>query len=143
MCSPLALAVTAFAGSTIYQADRARKSANQAADAQRAAQGDPAAERAKAEAEAAQRANAQLAENNRRRREQGSLLSKGAPTSPSFSFGDAGTDPSANTLSATGATTRNTVARQASLMSQGAPAGFGAAPSGGGQSYKRQMMVDA
>src|SRR5574343_277368 len=101
MCDPISLAVTAVAAGSVYQTTQARKSAKEAAAAQAAGQGDPAAERAKAEAEAAQRANAQLAESNRRRREQGSLLSKGAPA-PTFSMGDSTTDPGANTLSTTG-----------------------------------------
>lgn len=141
MCDPISLIAGGLAaGATVYQTQQARKSAKEAAAAQAAAQGDPAAERAKAEAEAAQRANAQLAEGNRRRREQGSLLSKGA-TAPTFSMGDATTDPGSNTLSATGATTRSTVARQASVMSRGAPAA--AVPSmsyGGGQRLSGAML---
>ena len=104
---------------------------------------DPATERATAEAEAAQRANTQLAQANRRRREQNSLMSKGAPTTPpapTFSLGDSTTlDPGTNTLSAAGATTRNTTARTASLMSRGATA-QGVASGGGGSSYQVSMQ---
>lgn len=127
MCDPISLALGAVAGTTIYQTQQARKSANAAAAAQTAAQDDPAAERAKAEAEAAQRANAQLADANRRRRDQQSLLAKGAPT---FTLGDSGTDPGASPLTSTG-TSRSTVARVAtSVLSRGAPT-----PTGGGSSF--------
>jgi hypothetical protein len=106
---------------------------------------DPATERATAEAEAAQRANTQLALNNKRRREQQSLMSKGAPTTaaPTFSFGDsAATDPTANTLSATGLTTRNTTAKRASLMSSGAPtAPAGGSYGGGGGRSQYQVAL--
>lgn len=135
MCDPISLAIGAVAGTTLYQTSVARKSAKEAAATQSAAQGDPAAERAKAEAEAAQRANAQLAENNRRRREQGSLMSKGAPAAPQFSLGDSTTDPGSNTLSATGATTRNTVAQRSSLMARGATIATGGAPVGPTMTY--------
>lgn len=143
MCNPIALAIGAIAGSTVYQTSQARKSAKEAAAAQAAAQGDPAAERAKAEAEAAQRANAQLADANKRRREQNSLLSKGAPP-PTFSMGDSTADPGANTLSATGATTRNTVGRvTASVLSRGAPAGPSMTYGGGGGGGNRVTQTMA
>lgn len=101
----------------------------------------PADERAKAEADAAQRANAALAETNRRRREQSSLLAKGAPVTPQFSFGDTSGGPS-NVLDATGLTTRNTTARTASLMSLGAPAGQAVSSYGrGGASTKFASMA--
>lgn len=93
---------------------------------------DPATERASAEAEAAQRANMQLVASNARRREQQSLMSKGATaTAPGFTMGDAVTDPGANTLSTVGATTRNTTAKLASLMSRGAVS----TTTGGGATY--------
>lgn len=139
MCDPLSfgLSLGAVAATSVYQTSQARKSAKDALATQREAQGDPEAERAKAEAEAAQRANAQLADTNRRRREQNSLMSKGAPVAPQFSMGDSTTDPGANTLSTTGATTRSTTARKASLMSKGAApivmgGGYGGGGSGGG-----------
>lgn len=143
MCDPISLTLGAVAGASIYQTTQARKSAKEAAAAQAAAQGDPAAERAKAEAEAAQRANAQLAENNRRRREQGSLLSKGQSTAPTFSMGDATTDPGTNTLSAS----RTTTAVRGSLMSRAAPVlpGGSAAPAvtygGSGKTRSGAMAV--
>lgn len=101
---------------------------------------DPAVERATAEALAAQRANAQLAESNRRRREQGSLLAKGAPATPQFNFGDSSTSGPSNVLDSTGMTTRSSTARTASLMSRGTPstisapggANYGRGGSGGG-----------
>jgi hypothetical protein len=127
MCDPISLTLGAVAGATVYQTTQARKSAKEAAAIQAAAQVDPAAERAKAEAEAAQRANAALAESNRRRREQGSLLSKGAPaatTATQFTLGDTTTQmPGQSPLSIDGATSRSTVAQRASLLSRGASTG--------------------
>lgn len=144
MCDPISLAVTAVAAGSVYQASQARKSAKEAASIQAAAQTDPAAERAKAEAEAAQRANAALADANRRRRDQQSLLAKGAPT-PQFSFGDQTTGPS-NVLDSNGLTTRGTTSRQASLMSRGAAvvaaanggSSFTGLGGGGSRNYKFQ-----
>ena len=140
MCNPLALAVTAFAGATAYSARQGAKAATEAARIQAAAQGDPAAERAKAEAEAAQRANAKLAADQRRRREQGSLLAKGAPA-PTFSLGDTEGDPLSPigpAGSGLGArmgrallSSRSTVAQQASLITRGAPSVGGGRISGG------------
>lgn len=151
MCEPTTIALGIGAAATAYSANSARKSAKESLAAQREAQGDPAAERAKAEAEAAQRANAQLADSNRRRREQQSLMSKGGQAAPQFTLGDSSlaTDPGTNTLSAGGATTRNTVARQASLMSRGdvgaVPTATGGItwyrPGGGGSSGIRYPMA--
>lgn len=85
---------------------------------------DPATERAKVEADAAQKANAQLAADNRRRREQGSLLAKGAPQ-PTLGDSMPGTSVGGG-LSPIGTSTpsfvtRNTTARAPSLMSLGMP----------------------
>lgn len=123
MCDPISLTLGAVAGATVYQTTQARKSAKEAAAIQQAAQPDPAAERAKAEAEAAQRANAALADSNRRRREQGSLLSKGASAAPQFTLGDAQLTPGQSPLSVDGGTSRSTVAQRTSLMSRGVGAG--------------------
>ncbi len=137
MCDPITIAAAVVGAASVYQTSQARKSAKEAAAAQREAQGDPAAERAKAEAEAAQRANAQLADSNRRRREQQSLMSKGAPT-PQFTMGDSATQPGSSALSTPGPVTRNTVARQATLMSRGSGAMPVTTP-GGGTAYRSAL----
>ena len=90
-------------------------------------------ERAKAEATAAQTANAKLASDQRRRREQASLLSKGAD-SPSPTFGDPAstTDGGTGTGPLSGRTSRSTVAKQSSsLMARGAPMVYGGTSRGG------------
>jgi len=136
MCDPISLTLGAVAGATVYQTTQARKSAKEAAAIQAAAQTDPAAERAKAEAEAAQRANAALADSNRRRREQGSLLSKGASAAPQFTLGDAQLTPGQSPLSVDGgATNRSTVAARTSLMSRGGVDTGGAPMRQSGQTY--------
>lgn len=142
MCDPISLTLTAVAATSVYQTSQARKSAKEAAAAQAAAQGDPAAERAKAEAEAAQRANAQLADNNRRRREQGSLMSKGAPA-PQFSMGDSTTDPG-STLSTGGTMNRGMLGRVTqSIMSRGAPTAPAMTYGGGGGSGSQRYATAA
>lgn len=98
---------------------------------------DPAVERARAEAEAAQRVNAKLAADQRRRREQGSLLAKGAPA-PTFSLGDTEGDPqspieSPGSLGLRKPTSRSTTAQQASLITRGAPSYGGGGRLSGGQ----------
>lgn len=80
---------------------------------------DPAAERAKAEAAAAQSANAQLAADQRRRREQSSLIARGAPAP---TFGDTG---AAGLSPISGSTSRSTTAKAGSLMGRGAPTVYG------------------
>jgi hypothetical protein len=138
MCDPISLAVTAFAGATAYSARQGAKAATEAARIQADAQGDPAAERARAEAEAAQRANAKLAADQRRRRDQGSLLAKGAPA-PTFSLGDAEGSEGLSPIGAPGSlslrkpTSRSTVAQQSSLITRGAPSYGGGGRLGGGQ----------
>lgn len=138
MCDPISLAVTAFAGATAYSARQGAKAATEAARIQAEAQGDPAAERARAEAEAAQRANAKLAADQRRRRDQGSLLAKGAPA-PTFSLGDAEGSEGLSPIGAPGSlslrkpTSRSTVAQQSSLITRGAPSYGGGGRLGGGQ----------
>lgn len=139
MCDPISLTLGAVAGATVYQTTQARKSAKEAAAIQQAAQTDPAAERAKAEAEAAQRANAQLADAKRRRREQGSLLSKGAASAaaPQFTLGDTTTQFAGQSpLSVDGGTTnRSTVAARTSLMSRSGVDLGGVPMRQGGQTY--------
>lgn len=146
MCDPVSLTVGLVGGAMVSEQRSSRKAASAAAAAQAAAQPDPAEERAKAEAEAAQRVNAQLADANRRRREQGSLLAKGAPAAPTFSLGDAEGEaqspigPTGSGLAArTGRallTSRSTVAKQSSLMSRGAPGGYGG---GGGGDIRMNL----
>lgn len=126
MCDPVSLAVGAVAGA-----------AGSALMAPKGASGpkQPNAEqeRAKAEATAAQTANAKLASDQRRRREQASLLSKGAG-SPSPTFGDPAstTDGGTGTGPLSGRTSRSTVAKQSSsLMARGAPMVYGGTSRGG------------
>jgi len=127
MCAPVSLIVGAVGGLAVSKALTPKQ---QAAAAPASELPDPAEERARAEAEAAQKANAKLAADSRRRREQGSLLAKGAPT---FAFGDATTDPGASPISSSiQPVTRGTTVRKASLMSQGA-ATAGSTFSGGGR----------
>lgn len=133
MCDPVSITVGLVGGAMVSEQRNSRKAANAAAAAQAAAQPDPAAERARAEAEAAQRANAKLAADQRRRREQGSLLAKGAPAAPTFSLGDADGEaqspigPAGSSFAARAGrallTSRSSVAQQSSLMGRGAPGG--------------------
>jgi hypothetical protein len=128
VCDPVSMLVGAV-GATVVGRAIAPKQQSAAAPAQP----DPAEERAKAEAEAAQRANAQLAMDQRRRREQGSLLAKGGMVQPSFPMGDEGSGSSP--LSTSGRlASRTTTARAASLISRGASGGgggFGGGTGGG------------
>jgi hypothetical protein len=142
MCDPVSLTVGQVGGAMVSEQRNSRKAANAAASAQAAAQPDPAEERARAEAEAAQRVNSQLAADGRRRREQGSLMARGAPPAPSFGLGDAEGDAQ-SPLGAPGSagrlTSRSTVARQsASLMSRGSP---GLPGGGGGRDRDMRMNL--
>lgn len=138
MCDPVSITVALVGGAMVSEQRNSRKAANAAAAAQAAAQPDPAAERARAEAEAAQRANAKLAADQRRRRDQGSLLAKGAPA-PTFSLGDAEGSEGLSPIGAPGSlslrkpTSRSTVAQQSSLITRGAPSYGGGGRLGGGQ----------
>lgn len=127
MCDPVTLGVTA--GGLLGGAVLGKAMAPKAPSAPK--QPDPAIERAKAEAEAAQRANAQLATDQRRRREGGSLMAKGAPA-PTFGDRQAPTDDtSLSPISGGRPTSRTSVARQASsLISRGAPVVYGGGGSG-------------
>lgn len=62
-----------------YDAEKQRKEASQAASSQREMLAAEEGKRAAAEAKASGDANARLAQTQRRRREQGGLLAKGAP----------------------------------------------------------------
>lgn len=131
MCDPISLTVAAVgvAGGA-YQARQAKKATEASIAAQQQAQGDAAAERARAEAEAAQRANAQLADTNRRRREQGSLIAKGAPQ---FTLGDSQLQPGQSPLGGVGQRmSRAVTASRSSLITRGAPAAGGGFGGGGG-----------
>ena len=137
MCDPISVGIGLVGGMVASKA-LAPKSAPAAA----APTTSPAEDQAKAEGEAAQRANAQLAADNRRRREQQSLMLKGAPA-PATNFGDSATADGISPLGgiARGGMNRSVVAqRTASLMSAGAPA----LASGGGAPRdlpaKLQMM---
>lgn len=113
MCDPVSLVLGAAGTMVTKKILSPKKQAQGAAEAE----SGPAAERAAAEAEAQQTANRRLAEDQRRRREQQSLLAKGAPQ-PSFGDATAGADP----INPMGTSNRSTTARAGSLMSRGAPA---------------------
>jgi len=141
MCDPISVGIGLVGGMVASKA-LAPKSAPAAAAAVPTT--SPAEDQAKAEGEAAQKANAQLAADNRRRREQQSLMLKGAPA-PATNFGDSTTADGISPLGgiARGGMNRSVVAqRTASLMSAGAaaPATGGAPRSGGSSNYKLQMM---
>ncbi len=104
---------------------------------------DPAAERAAAEAEAQQSANRKLAEDQRRRRGQSSLLAQGAP---SPTLGDTTSDPNSAQSPLGGPVFKGsklTAALRSTLMSTGAvPAAAGAAsPLGGSGSRSSQRAT--
>lgn len=137
MCNPVSLIVGALGGMAVSKAMAPKQQA--AAPAQAAS--DPAAERAAAEAQAQQTANRKLAEDQRRRREQQSLLAKGAPQ-PSLGDATAGADA----MNPMGATTRSSVARAGSLIARGAAtgattAGIGPSMSMGGGNSRQQVMA--
>lgn len=136
MCDPVSMIVGAVGGMVASKA-MAPKQKAQAATSEAAA--DPVAERAAAEAQAQQTANRRLAEDQRRRREQQSLLAKGAPQ-PSFGDATAGADP----INPMGTSNRSTTARAGSLMSRGAPAAPSAvsptAYGGGGSRMQVNML---
>lgn len=121
MCDPVSLAVTgAVVGGAVYSDDKARKARNAAEDQARMAE----SERAAASASAVQSANAKLAADNRRRREQRSLLAQGAPSDgvPEPTLGDQ-TEPGDAMLKTLGRGrlfSRSTVAqRSTSLLRRG------------------------
>lgn len=141
MCDPVSLIVGVVGGAVASKA-MAPKSAPAAATATAV---DPAVERAQAEAEAAQKANARLANDQRRRREQGSLVSRGAPTYTLGDSPDAANPGSPITGPSAGLTTRSTVAKRGSLISQGGPmvvdgGGGGGFSRGGGGRYSGAIV---
>lgn len=127
MCDPVSLVVGVVGGALASKA-MAPKSAPAAATA---AAVDPAVDRAQAEAEAAQKANSRMANDQRRRREQGSLVSRGAPTPTLGDTGDA-SNPGSPISGPQSMTTRSTTAKRASLISQGSPVMGGGGMGGGG-----------
>lgn len=129
MCDPISLVVGAVGGMAVSKALTPKQQQQQ-----QAAATDPAVERANAEAEAAQRANQRLATDQRRRREQGNLLARGAP---SFGLGDQAQDPAS--ASPIGSSFRPGAARPAmgvapsqTLISRGSPS-YGGGGGGGGR----------
>jgi hypothetical protein len=123
MCDPVTVGLTVLGGAVAGKA-MAPKSGPAASSA--AAQPDPAAEQAAVEARAAQAANAKLANDQKRRREQASLLSRGAQaTTTGPTFGDtAGASDVTSPLSGMAGTTNRTTAARAtqSLLARGAAA---------------------
>lgn len=137
MCDPVSVGLGLVGGMVASKALAPRQAAAPAA-----AMPDPAVEQARAEAEAAQKANTELANANRRRRGQQSLMATGAQATPSpATFGDS---PGADGISPLGGIAprmnRSTVAkRAASLMSGGAASPvMGGAPRG--TPSKMQML---
>lgn len=132
MCDPVSVGIAAgaAAGGAVLKKAMTPKMP-------KVSQPDPAAERAQAEAEAQQRANAQLAADQRRRREQMGLLARGAPAQPTVSFGDSRKSvPDGVFGAAMQVVTRNSTARQASMLSRGASITLG-----GGGSSGRQVSL--
>lgn len=131
MCDPVSMIVGAVGGAVASKA-LAPKAPRAAAPA-----ADPEVERMKAEADAAAAANRKLAVDKLRRREQQSLVSRGAPT-----LGDDQTrgDNIINTGSAVvnrrfAQAARYGAGAASSLMSRGSP-GAGAGGGGGGSSTR-------
>lgn len=133
MCAPLAIlavAGAAYAGGTaaavavgsLALASSMRKRGGSSAPA---AGPDPGTERAAAEAKAAQDANARLATDQRRRREQGSLIAKG---SPAFTLGDPTTTTTGQGLSPISSSTTS----GSGFVSRGSPSSAPLITMGGG-----------
>lgn len=121
MCDPVTAAVSLVGG---LAAKKLMTPSSTPGAASAASQPDPAAERAAVEAKAAQAANTKLANDQKRRREQASLLSRGAqPTTTGPMLGDTvGASGVTSPLSGrTGATNRSTAGRATqSLLARGA-----------------------
>lgn len=127
MCDPISVAVGAIGGLVASKALAPKTPTSSVVP-----QADPAAERAAAEAEAQQSANRRLAEDQRRRRQQGSLIAQGAPQP---TLGDTtNLDPNAAQSPLGGPVSRGRVnpGMRPSLMSSvGAPVGGGPLSPGG------------
>lgn len=125
MCDPVTAAVSVVGG---LAAKKLMTPSAMPAAASAAAQADPAQEQAAVEARAAQAANAKLANDQKRRREQASLLSRGAQaatTTTGPTLGDvAGASGVSSPLSGQAGTTNRTTAARAtqSLLARGAAA---------------------
>lgn len=133
MCDPISVGIGVLGGAfAVREQRKAADAARDAARIQAEAQGDAAAERAAAEGEATNRANAKLADDQRRRREQASLISRGS--TPTFSLGDSALTPGVSPItSPPRLQSRGLPARMtAALISRGGPStGFGGGSSGG------------
>jgi hypothetical protein len=116
MCDPISIGIGLLGAATIHGAEQGRKSASQARSFAREQAEAAVDERANAEAAAAQSAQAKLAADQRRRRQAGGLLSRGAPSadSPLASTGTATIQPVTNA----------TAGKQQSMLSRGSPATF-------------------
>lgn len=120
MCDPVSMLVGAVGGMAVSSA--------MAPSAPRVAKADPEKERAEAEAKAAQLANAKLAEDQKRRRAQGSLLARGGgaqATGPSLGDADISLDSPLSAVASTarrGAamiSSRSSTAQNSSMLSRG------------------------
>jgi len=116
MCDPISIGLGIMGAATIHGAETARKSASQARTLAREQADAAVDERANAEAAAAQSAQAKLANDQRRRRQAGGLLSRGATSadSPLASTGTSSIQPVTNA----------TAGKQQSMLSRGSPATF-------------------
>ncbi|OWQ92023.1 hypothetical protein CDN99_06605 [Roseateles aquatilis] len=107
---------------------------------------DPAVERSAAEAEAAQSANRKLAEDQRRRRGQGSLLAKGAPTptlGDTTSASNSGQSPLSGipTNRGLGTMLRGTLMAAGATPTAAAPSPLGGVGGGGSRSGSRPIQA--
>lgn len=114
MCDPVTAMVVVGGAFAVHSGEQQRKAASQARTFAREQADAEVAERANAEAAAAQSAQAKLAADQRRRRQAGGLLSKGALDAPLASTGTATIQP----------VTSGTAGKQQSMLARGAPAQF-------------------
>lgn len=129
MCDPVSMAVGAVVG--------AAGSGMFGGKQRSAALPDPAAERAAAEAEATTAANRKLAATQARRREQGSLIARGAPQP---TFGDVETG---DVQKATGGLFQTTLASKFNLKNGGTLISRGSAPADPAPGGMNQAMRSA
>lgn len=114
MCDPISLAIGAVGGAVVSSAMKPSGGRSTVPTT------DPAAEQAAAEAKAAQAANAKLAEDQKRRRMQGSLIARGASTGPTLGDPEQ-SNGMTSPLSGGRPATRSTAAmRTQSLLARGA-----------------------
>jgi hypothetical protein len=128
MCDPVSVGIGMLGGMAVSRASARREPAA-------APSPSPADEQAAAEARAAQSANAKLAQDQRRRREQQSLLARGAPPVTGPTLGDSPADiDTASPLSGGGVNRATAAKRNASLLARGAASSgayLGASGAGG------------